>query len=746
MSLPTEPTSKRQLPGITPGARLMDRTGQWIITAGGIGVILSVLGIFLFVLMESYPLFLKPSASRAHTFDFSHRQPVLCTGVDPYQAVMFVVHEAGIDFVDMTTKSVTKSVSIPELQGRRIRAAYRALDNTHVGLGLDDGTMLGCRVNFAVDYDAEGKQIVTPSFSVESSMDLTDEALVHLVFRHDGKSRGTVLGIADSGQLVLGISERQRGLLGDGKTTVRTYDLTDEIKGRARVGAVAKSGRYVLVGTDRGEVFRWEIGRASSNPRLLDYFRVSDQEVSALDFVLGDVSLVVGDVGGRVSVWMPVRTSEGDNKRVFKRIHTLQSHPAAVTALASSARDKQFLSGDVSGMVALHHMTSEQTFFQLPGDRPIQSLSFAPKANGFLTVSKSGQVTDFGLYNPHPEVTLQTLFGKVWYEGYTEPQYVWQSTGGSDDFEPKLSIVPLIFGTFKGTLYAMLFALPLAVLAAIYTSEFASPNVRGVVKPVVELMASLPSVILGFLAGLWLAPLLETRIVGALLLLPCVPIVVVICAWGWGQMSEDFARRIPDHWILTLLAGIALFSLYLSFALGPLAESLLFGGNFQSWLLGTTGTRYDQRNCLVVGFAMGFAVVPIIYTICEDALSSVPQHLRAGSLALGATPWQTAIRVVLPTASPGIFSATMIGFGRAVGETMIVLMATGNTPILDWTIFNGMRTMSANIAVEIPEAPHEGTLYRVLFLTGVLLAAITFLVNTLAEVVRQRLREKYSRI
>ena len=195
-----------------------------------------------------------------------------------------------------------------------------------------------------------------------------------------------------------------------------------------------------------------------------------------------------------------------------------------------------------------------------------------------------------------------------------------------------------------------------------------------------------------------------------------------------------------------MLSGIALLALYLSFALGPVAESLLFGGNFQSWLLGTTGTRYDQRNCLVVGFAMGFAVVPIIYTICEDAMSSVPQHLRAGSLALGATPWQTAIRVVLPTASPGIFSATMIGFGRAVGETMIVLMATGNTPILDWTIFNGMRTMSANIAVEIPEAPHEGTLYRVLFLTGVLLAAITFLVNTLAEVVRQRLREKYSRI
>jgi phosphate transport system permease protein len=140
---------------------------------------------------------------------------------------------------------------------------------------------------------------------------------------------------------------------------------------------------------------------------------------------------------------------------------------------------------------------------------------------------------------------------------------------------------------------------------------------------------------------------------------------------------------------------------------------------------------------------MGFAVIPIIFTIADDALSSVPSSLTAGSLALGASRWQTALRVVLPTASPGIFSAVMIGFGRAVGETMIVLMATGNTPVLDWSMFNGMRTLSANIAVEIPEAPHGGTLYRVLFLAAGLLFMMTFAVNTVAELVRQRLRERY---
>ena len=183
-----------------------------------------------------------------------------------------------------------------------------------------------------------------------------------------------------------------------------------------------------------------------------------------------------------------------------------------------------------------------------------------------------------------------------------------------------------------------------------------------------------------------------------------------------------------------------------SLALGPTLSQTLFQGSFNTWLLETTGARYDQRNAVVVGIAMGFAVIPIIFSIAEDALSSVPRNLTAGSLALGANRWETVIRVVLPTASPGIFSAVMVGLGRAVGETMIVLMATGNTPIMDWSAFNGFRTLAANIAVEIPEAPLGGTLYRTLFLTALLLFALTFVINTAAEVVRQRLRARYGRL
>jgi phosphate transport system permease protein len=268
--------------------------------------------------------------------------------------------------------------------------------------------------------------------------------------------------------------------------------------------------------------------------------------------------------------------------------------------------------------------------------------------------------------------------------------------------------------------------------------------VKRFVKPIVEIMAALPSVVLGFLAGLWLAPLIQKATVSTLLLVPSIPVFVLAGVFLFQFLPFETRQHVRPGQELFLVLPLAILGVVFAAAAGPFIERVLFAGDFKAWLLTSSGLKYDARNSLVIAFAMGFAVIPIIFTISEDALSSVPEHLKAASLALGASPWQTAVRVILPTASAGIFSALMVGFGRAVGETMIVLMATGNTPILDWSIFNGMRTLAANIAVEIPEAPHGGTLYRVLFLAALLLFAVTFLVNTLAEALRQRLRRKYT--
>jgi phosphate transport system permease protein len=294
---------------------------------------------------------------------------------------------------------------------------------------------------------------------------------------------------------------------------------------------------------------------------------------------------------------------------------------------------------------------------------------------------------------------------------------------------------------------------PIALLAAIYTSQFAHPHFRAVFKPVMEIMASLPSVVLGFLAALWLAPLLETRVPSLLLIVTVIPTVALLFGHAWALLPIQYRSHIRPGFEFLVFAPMFFLTAWACWELGPVVERSWFVvtdpatgqrvADFRLWWPEFSGTDFQQRNSLVVGFVMGFTVIPIVFTIAEDSLSNVPATLRSGSLALGASRWQTALRIVLPTASAGIFSALMVGLGRAVGETMIVVMATGNTPIMDLNIFSGMRTLSANIAVELPEAPHHGTLYRTLFLGAMVLFLMTFVVNTVAEVLRQRLRERY---
>jgi phosphate transport system permease protein len=219
---------------------------------------------------------------------------------------------------------------------------------------------------------------------------------------------------------------------------------------------------------------------------------------------------------------------------------------------------------------------------------------------------------------------------------------------------------------------------------------------------------------------------------------------VLLAAYAWQRMPSRVRYLVPDGWEGALLIPAVLIIGWIAFTISPVVENMFFDGDMPQWLSNELGIGFDQRNSIVVGLAMGFAVIPTIFSIAEDAIFAVPKHLVHGSLALGATPWQTLSRVVILTASPGIFSAVMIGMGRAVGETMIVLMATGNTPVMDFSIFQGMRTLSANIAVEMPESEVDSTHYRVLFLAALVLFAFTFLFNTAAEVVRQRLRRKYS--
>ena len=509
----------------------------------------------------------------------------------------------------------------------------------------------------------------------------------------------------------------------------------------------------VVVATTLGEVFYFylEDGVFELRQRFRPF---PGDAIASIDYLNGGVSLVMTNASGSNAIWSLYQHKDG-GKRLFGEINRLAQLPSGAGMYDASTRTKAFLLG-AGTTASLRYGTTGAVRWQGTLPAPLVQGAINGKNDRLLLLDDQQALQVMALDDPHPEAGFRSFFGKLWYEGSSEPSYQWQSTGGTDRFESKFSLIPLIIGSLKGTFYALLFACPIALLAAIYTSEFMNPLFKIYVKPAIELMSSLPSVVLGFIAALTLAPALETKVPTVVVAILLVPLAALGFGWGWTRVPIKLRSRLRPGSEFIVFLPILLISVWLATLLGPLMESLICRvtdhatgqsvADFRLWWPAVTGTPFEQRNSLVVGFVMGFAVIPIIFTISEDSLSSVPPTLRSASLALGASRWQTALRVVLPTASAGVFSAVMIGLGRAVGETMIVVMATGNTPIMDLNIFTGMRTLSANIAVELPEAPHHSTLYRALFLGAMLLFLMTFAVNTVAEVIRQRLREKYKTI
>ncbi len=754
--------------------KLADNAAHWAITFGGAATVFVILIFFLFIFLEVYPFLKGAKVVKENALPLHGK--AISIGVDERQEIAYSVYKDGdIEFISLSNGKVFKRHLVTRLNSSAITSVDN--DNNHLVLGTNNGSILKISIDFSESFD-KGERTVLPEVSEEESVLVDDEkkGIDYITSRRDDTT--TVTGVlTESGRLILLTSEFGKTLFGQEEKREKKKDITDLIVRQATLKhsipsqeeaknvetynpttnltglenevkitslALDHFMENLYVGVASGEIFHINI-KDKENPFLQEKVKASDKAVTALCFLLGDVSVIVGDGGGGVNVWMQVRDEKSPSGWFLKKIHTLKSHNAPVLAIVPSRRDKGFVTAASNGTIHLKHATSEQTLLNFGTKSTPTAVTFSPKADGILIADSNSKLVQWNISNPHPEISHKTLFGRVWYEGYEKPEFVWQSSGGTDDFEPKLCLVPLIFGTIKGTLYSMIIAVPIAILAALYTSQFLHKTLK-TIKPLIEIMAALPSIILGFLAGLWLAPLVE-REFPAMVTMPFLIIIsIAIAFYLWKLLPTQQKGKYKYGAEALFLIPFIIGAVYASIRFNSVFESLLFSGDYREWLSNILGLKYDQRNAVVVGFTMGFAVIPLIFTVSEDAMSNVPHNLISASLALGATSWQTAIRVVLPTASPGIFSAVMIGFGRAVGETMIVLMATGNTPIMDWNLFNGFRALAANIAVEMPEAPVGGTLYRVLFLAALLLFITTFIINTLAEMIRQKMRRRYSKL
>lgn len=733
-------------------SRRNDKIAEFLIRAGGMLVIVAVVWILVMIARVAMPLFYSPEADLAASFSLQPQfkeSRILCIGIGESQKKLFVLDEDGVfHFIDAQTGNVTESVKSPEIPaGAAKLASVEASGKSSYNLLWDTGAVTSAKVVFTPVRNPDGSTVVTHELaSGDVSFPANGTAFKTMARMNEDQGGIRVDQISPKNFQITWLNV-EKDIQGNEKRTTSVARISEEIRGLATTAILDSKGHYFYMGTDSGNLLRFDLSEPGS-ARLLENVSLNSDKspVTALNLVMGDITVVAGDGKGRQSAWFPVTAAGAGEDKRLARIHQLTTHKGAVTSIFASPRDKTVVSSDEQGAIHVDHVTSERNLLVLKSDKKITRLALSARGNTLCALDEAGNVKIWKLDIPHPDVSLGTLFGKVWYEGYDKPEYVWQSSAANDDFEPKMSLVPLIFGTLKATVFAMLFAVPLALLGALYTSQFMSPGLKGRIKPAVEIMAAIPSVVVGFLAGLWLAPLIDKSIFSFFLSLAGIPLLLLatILLLKLVKPSSPLERAIRGKEFLILIP-VVIVSIWLSHMAGAMIEAQLFAGDFKQWLFSTLGIRYDQRNTLIIGIALGFAVIPIIFTIAEDALSNVPRNLSAASLALGASRWQTAWRVVLPSALPGVFSAVMIGFGRAVGETMIVLMATGNTPIISWSAFNGLRSLAANIAVEIPEAPLHSSLYRVLFLSAVLLFIFTFIINSAAEALRQRFRKKYGR-
>jgi len=875
MNAPGSFTGRTRRRTTHPWVRAGDLMARVVITAGGIGTIVAVLLVCVFLLAVALPLFhrprIEPMTTVADRGESGDPGRLASLGMDESGRIAFALKgDGGIDVFSVKTGRRIFGRSAKETGLAGVSAIRIAPGGMDAVIGFEDGShatgRLGLESTFLAAADVPTELGRLPPGAavawkddvvVHASRDLyaTVKLVVEIDKRQAAASPSPIVDcdltrtasgplvalLAKDGAARIASTSSRRNFLTDEVVTtsvVGTIPAGDDAAPRASFLRVSELGDQVLLVAADGTARRYST-KPIHAPRLLETVDVTEgnRSVTAIARLYGGTAIAVGDDAGGVDVWFTTRSAQ-EGKSLPEDGTTLtrtksfdppavpsKSPADAVVAITPSPRSRLLAVAHASGGIRLLHSTTRSEVAStkvtsVAGDPPPGPLAISlPETT--LLAARGDAVSAWRFDAGYPEVTLAALFGQIWYEQYPQPVHAWETTG-HESFEPKYGLVPLVFGTIKATVYSMFFAAPIAILAAIYSSQFMHPTWKARVKPMIEMMASLPSVVLGFFAGLVLAPAVEGSLMAFGASLFTVPLSIALAAHLWQLLPRAWKARFSVfRFAIVLLAAIPL-GVAAGWLVAKPAERWLFAGDVQAWLDGHGGSglggwvvmllpvsavfvmigmgravtpalrqasggwstskaalvslatfaagvaatvvlavaaavmidalrldargglvgTYAQRNAFIVAIGMGFAIIPLIFTLADDALSSVPEHLRSASLGAGATPWQTAIRVTVPAAASGLFSAAMIGLGRAVGETMVVLMAAGNKPLIDWNVFNGFQTLSAAIATELPEAARGSAHYRILFLAALTLFAITFAVNTVAEFVRQRFRRR----
>ena len=656
---------------------MVDKFMQRFIKIGGIGVIAAVCGIFVFIFIQILPLFQGAKLEEL----FSVNVPTndyLALGVDQWSELPFLLDkDYNLHFIDLVSKDNIETVrpSLPD--GVKITSVSYDQNTQTLAYGLADGRFTIIKIKYKPKFDGDNRKIVQtlgqsdlynigrPGYPI-TSIEYADSGDLKLVV--------AVQNVNERNEVHLATLKQKQTLLGSGKTAINSiFSLSEKIEGIPTMVRVGSQADMVLVATHDGRVFYFGVRANEFN--LMQVFQpfddLSTPEIHSMNFLFGGVSIVLSSNSGEHRIFSLFVPEEGSS-RLFSQTKSFPSLPQPPEFYTQSLRNKAYLVGG-GNFISLRYATTESLRWQGDMDYTVKDAIISSKYDKILLLDDNDRLHIFSLDDPHPEGGFSAYFKKQWYEGASHAKYEWQSTGGTDDYEPKLSMIPLIIGTLKGTFYAMLFATPIAIMAALYTSQFLHWKVRLFVKPTMEIMASLPSVVLGFLAALWLAPIVETQLPFIFLVFVFLPLSAMAFGSFWSRVPIHYRKHFRAGNEFILLFAIIFLTTAICWWSAPFIENQFFvvvdpvTGNqvadFRLWWRQTTNSPFEQRNALVVGFVMGFAVIPIIFSIAEESLSNVPKALSSGALALGASRWQTAVRIVLPTGSAGIFLCTHDWFG-----------------------------------------------------------------------------------
>jgi phosphate transport system permease protein len=857
---------------------MSDRIAKQVITIGGIGTILVVMLVVLVLLGNVLPMFQSNSVGPAKTVRLLRNaasdesstaaSPIkLACGVDEHAELLWVLQsDLQVDVLSITTgKTLSnfKPESDAALAEAKAQCVAVAANASSCLAGCSDGTVRPIAIDFKTEFitessldDDQQRLLRENGFLVDGDTFLRNmqngtvrKQSVALVTFHKpieacskpivcvdwatpksassfDESQTWCWGASDGAAIAMGVVDNQVNSF-SGEVTRTATELHSVSASDSPIQALMLGPRNDTITSvaKNGRVVHWLPKDEEKLESSLSHLTIAATEshTSAASPLLGRTTMMIGSESGHIESVALTSTAKGQE---LYTIHRFGGDGRKVLGIASSPEGRLIATRNDQSKASVYYVPTNRRLLQWSldraeeGDAQDSSIFFSANASHVGCLSQD-KIELWKVEIPFPEASISSFFQKVWYDGYEAPQHVWQSSTGNVEGEYKFGFMPLIFGTLKATFYSMLIGAPIALMAAIFGSEFMSRKWRTRVKPVIELMASVPSVVLGFVGALVLAPILRDNLMAMLLSILSILFLFLLSSHLWLMIPSITAIRL-QRWRLPILFGLIPLGLSIAFlTAGPL-EKWLFGGSLIQWLSSQGGSGwsgwfcllvlpvgmlaawilsgplsphiqavaksmapfrfsivnlgiflaasltvllvaavlaglfsfsgwdprgsvlgpYQERNALLVGAILGFAIIPLIYTISEDALQSVPQHLRSASLGCGATTWQTTIRVVVPTAMSGLFSAMMIGFGRAVGETMVVLMAAGNTPVMDINPLNGYRTLSATLATELPEAARGSTHFHALFLAAFLLFCFTMVANSVAELVRMRFRKR----